>query len=185
MCLTTKADYVARYATKEWAQEAYGYIPSDLYEHSGEWTETGDRFKDPYLFKTLFTHEPIQTEDMFEVYSVSTALYLDMNENLSKGDHNYVFIGKCGAFCPVQKGCNGGELVRENNGKFDSAIGAKNYRWKEYEVVRELGLEDQIDRSYYDNRAMAAKAEMEKIKGFNFDLFVSDLPYPIDVPPWN
>ena len=184
MCLITKADYVARYDTKEAAEAKYGYIPSDLYDHGGEWTETGDWFKDSYLFKTLFTHEPITLEDMYEVNSVTTALYLDMNENLSKDEHNYVFVGKCGAFCPIKPGCNGGELVRENKGKYDSANGAKGYRWKEYEVVRELGLEDQVDRSYYDKRTAEAKAEIEKFGPF--DLFVSDAPYPqnpkIDLP---
>ena len=184
MCLITKADYVARYATKEWAEKAYGYIPSDLAEHGGEWTETGDWFKDPYVFKTLFTHEPIVLRDMFETNSVTTALYLDMNENLSKGDHNYIFVGKCGAFCPVLPGTGGGELVRENKGKYDSANGAKGYRWKEYEVVRDLHLEDQVDRSYYDRKVEAAKAEIEKVG--RFDLFASDIPYPKedDPLPW-
>ena len=39
MCLITKADYVAKYMTKEEAEKQYGYIPSDLYDHGGEWTE--------------------------------------------------------------------------------------------------------------------------------------------------
>lgn len=179
MCLITKADYVAKYMTKEEAEKQYGYIPSDLYDHGGEWTETGDWFMDSYLFKTLFTHEDITIDDMFEVNSVSTALYLDMNENLSKGEHNYIFVGKCGAFCPVMDGCNGGELVRQNGDKFDSANGAKGYRWKEYEVVKELGLKNQINRDYYDKRTKAAKAEIENY--IPFDLFVS----PDPLPPWN
>jgi hypothetical protein len=189
MCLITKADYVAKYMTKEDAEKQYGYIPSDLYDHSGEWTETGDWFMDSYLFKTLFTHEPITIDDMYEVNSVTTALYLDMNENLSKDDHNYVFVGKCGAFCPVMDGCGGGILVRQNGEKYDSANGAKGYRWKEYEVVKELGLENQINRSYYDARTAAAKAEIEKYVPFS--IFVSEAPIPNEllsnkglVPPW-
>ena len=176
MCLITKADYVAKFMTKEDAEKQYGYIPSDLYDEGGNWTETGDWFKDPYLFKTLFTHEPITIDDMYEVNSVTSALYLDMNENLSKEEHNYIFVGKCGAFCPVIPGSGGGELLRENKGKYDSANGAKGYRWKEYEVIRKLGLEDQVDRSYYDKRTAEAKAEIDKLG--SYDLFVSDLPYP-------
>ena len=108
-----------------------------------------------------------------------------MNENLSRDEHDYVFVGKCGAFCPVLPGCGGGELVRENKGKYDSANGAKDYRWKEYEVIKELGLEDQVNREYYDKRAADAKAKIEEVGG-NFDLFVSDLPYPTDDnPPWD
>ena len=179
MCLITKADYVAKYMTKEAAEKTYGYIPSDLYDHGGEWTETGDWFMDSYLFKSLFTHEEITLEDMYEVNSVTTALYLDMNENLSKGEHNYIFVGKCGAFCPVREGCGGGLLVRQNGEKFDSANGAKGYRWKEYEVVRDLGLGDQVDRSYYEKRTETAKTEIEKY--IPYDLFVSNEP----LPPWD
>lgn len=177
MCLITKADYVAKYMTKEQAEKQYGYVPGDLYDHGDEWTETGDWFMDSYLFKQLFTHEEITLEDMYEVNSVTTALYLDMNENLSKDEHNYIFVGKCGAFCPVREGCGGGLLVRQNGEKFDSANGAKGYRWKEYEVVKELGLEDQVDRSYYDKRTEAAKAEIEKFGPF--EQFVSSMPYPV------
>lgn len=189
MCLITDADYVAKYMTKEDAEKQYGYIPSDLIDHGGEWTETGDRYKDSYTFKTLFTHEPVTLDDLYEVNSVSTALYLDMNENLSEGEHNYIFVGKCGAFCPIREGCDGGLLMRQNGEKFDSANGAKGFRWKEYEVVKELGLKDQIDESYYEARAKAAKAEIEKY--IPFDLFVSPDPLPHDavtnkdtVPPW-
>ena len=176
MCLITKADYVAKCATEEQAMALYGYLPTKQKKYSGQWTETGDWFKDPYLFKTLFTHEPITIDDMYEVNSVTSALYLDMNENLSKEEHNYIFVGKCGAFCPVIPGSGGGELLRENKGKYDSANGAKGYRWKEYEVIRKLGLEDQVDRSYYDKRTAEAKAEIDKLG--SYDLFVSDLPYP-------
>ena len=179
MCLITKADYVAKYATVEQAEKLYGYLPTKQKKNSGKWTETGDWFMDKYLFKTLFTHEPITLDDMYEVNSVTTALYLDMNENLSKGEHKYVFVGKCGAFCPIREGCGGGILVRQNGEKYDSANGAKGYRWKEYEVVKEFGLGDQIDRSYYDRRTEAAKAEIEKY--IPFDVFVNPAP----LPPWN
>ena len=178
MCLITKADYVARYMDAGEAEKMYGYVPSDLRDHGGEWTETGDWFMDKYLFKTLFTHEDITLEDMYEVNSVTTALYLDMNEDLSGGDHNYIFVGKCGAFCPVLPGSGGGLLVRQNGEKFDSANGAKGYRWKEYEVVKKLGLEDQVDRSYYEARTAAAKAEIEKY--IPYELFVSKEP----LSPW-
>ena len=188
MCLITKADYVARCATEEQAMALHGYLPTKQKKHAGEWTETGDWFKDNYLFKTLFTHEPITLNDMYEVNSVTTALYLDMNENLSKDRHNYIFIGKCGAFTPVLPGTGGGELVRENKGKYDSANGAKGYRWKEFEVVRDLHLDQQVNRSYYDKRTEAAKKQIERF--CPFDLFVSDIPIPKNYlhhsdTPWN
>jgi len=82
MCLVNDAVYVARYAAKEKCEELYGYIPGDNYEHGGDWTATGTQFQVPYVFKTLFSHEPIEFKDMCETKAVKTALYLDMNENL-------------------------------------------------------------------------------------------------------
>lgn len=64
MCLVNDAVYIAKYDT-------------------GKWTATGTQFQVPYVFKTLFSKEPIAFEDMCETKSVTGgALYLDMNENL-------------------------------------------------------------------------------------------------------
>lgn len=51
-------------------------------EKDGNWTATGTQFQVPYVFKKLFTHEPIVFEDMCETKQVKSALYLDMNEGL-------------------------------------------------------------------------------------------------------
>jgi hypothetical protein len=184
MCLINDAVYIAKGCTVERAQELHGYIPSKQKKYNGTWTATGKQFQVPYVFKTLFSHEDIELRDMREVLSVTSALYLDFNENLSEGDHNYVFVGKCGAFCPVKPGTNGGLLMRENKGKYDNAQGTKGFRWKEYNVIRDLGKQDEIDRAYYDILCEKAK---EKINEFGpFDQFVSDMPYPVaeDRPPW-
>lgn len=82
MCLVNDAVYIARYATPEKCMDRYGYVPGDVKDHPGEWTATGKQFAVPYVFKTLFSHEPIVFEDMCETFSVSGALYLDMNESL-------------------------------------------------------------------------------------------------------
>lgn len=51
-------------------------------KHDGKWDATGAQFAVPYVFKTLFSKEPIEFNDMCETKSVTSALYLDMNENL-------------------------------------------------------------------------------------------------------
>ncbi len=51
-------------------------------KHDGKWDATGAQFAVPYVFKTLFSKEPIEFEDMCETKSTTTALYLDLNENL-------------------------------------------------------------------------------------------------------
>lgn len=59
-----------------------GKLADDDPEAPGEWTATGKQFAVPYVFKTLFSKEPIETKDMCETFSVKSALYLDMNEKL-------------------------------------------------------------------------------------------------------
>lgn len=88
--------------------------------------------------------------------------------------HNYVFIGKIGQFCPIKPGCGGGVLYREKDGKYYAAPGTKGYRWLESEMVRELGKEDCIDRSYYD--ALVDDAVDAISKYGDFEWFVSDEP---------
>lgn len=156
-------------------------------KHAGEWTATGTQFQVPYVFKKLFSHEPIEFEDMCETKAVSTALYLDMNENLPNDEHNRIFIGKIGLFCPIKPGCGGGELLREakdkeGNVKYASATGAKGYRWMESEMVRTLGKQNDIDRSYYDKLVDAAVEAIGKYG--DFEWFASDDPYICDKVDW-
>lgn len=80
MCIVNKAAYIAKYATEDRCMELYGYVPEDNAEHPGQWTATATQFQIPYVFKTLFSKEPLTFKDMCEVKSVSTSLYLDMNE---------------------------------------------------------------------------------------------------------
>lgn len=51
-------------------------------KHDGKWDATGTQFQIPYVFKTLFSKEPIEFNDLCETKSVKSALYLDINENL-------------------------------------------------------------------------------------------------------
>ena len=175
MCLVNNAVYIARFATPEKCKRLFGYSPAENEESPFKWTATGTQFMIPYVFKTLFSKESIQFEDKCETKSVTTALYLDMNEDLADvGDledkrkkmikegldtteldkqiakgHNYIFVGKVGQFCPIKPGCGGGQLVREKDGKYSAATGSTGYRWLESEMVRELHKEKDIDEHYY------------------------------------
>lgn len=83
MCLVNDAVYIAKYASKEWCQKKYGYIPGDNIDHPEQWTATGTQFQVPYVFKSLFGKELIEFEDLCETKAVSQGdLYLDMNESL-------------------------------------------------------------------------------------------------------
>lgn len=82
MCLVNDAVYIAQYKNAEAAKTLYGYIPEKNIKKSEAWDATGTQFAVPYVFKTLFSKEPITFDDMCETKSVSSALYLDMNESL-------------------------------------------------------------------------------------------------------
>ena len=208
MCLVNDAVYIARYS-----KDSYN-------EHPGEWTATGTQFQVPYVFKTLFSKEPIEFSDLCETKTVTSALYLDMNEDLpdvsdkekelqkyekrlkdipdddpnredviakvlglnneiAKG-HNYIFVGKAGLFCPIKSGFGGGLLMREKDGKYYAAGGTKGYRWKESEVVESLGLQEQIDRGYFDHLVDEAKVAIEQYE--DFEKFTADITDPWDPP---
>lgn len=196
ICLVNNAVYIAKLA-------------EDDPEAPGQWTATGTQFQVPYVLKKLFTKEPIEFEDLCETKEVkNSAIYLDMNEDLPEGEHDYHFIGRVGSFCPIKPGCGGADLVRTSTAKdgtvkYDSVTGTKGYRWLEAETVRLLGKEKDIDRSYYDEMVNAAiygkgtgKDRKPGISDFgDFERFVADEPYvapsaegidfpPDEDPPW-
>lgn len=82
ICQINDADYIARYKDVGYCEDAFGFVPKDNKKHERQWTATGKQFAIPYVFKTLFSKEPIEFKDMCETFSVKTALYLDMNEKL-------------------------------------------------------------------------------------------------------
>ncbi len=98
----------------------------------------------------------------------------ELNPQVAKG-HNYIFIGRVGQFCPIKPGSGGGLLMREKDGKYYAATGSKGYRWLESEMVRELGKDADIDRSYYDKLVDDAVETISKYG--DFEWFVSDDPY--------
>lgn len=167
MCLVNDAVYIAKYKGGK---------------HGGEWTATGTQFQIPYVFKKLFSKEAIEFDDMCETKSVSTALYLDMNEQLPEDEHNYIFIGKVGRFCPIKSGCGGGILLRaKSDDGYAAATGSKGYRWLESETVKILKKEKDIDEEYYISLADDAVATISEYG--DFEWFVSDDPYvPINIP---
>ena len=167
MCLVNNAVYIAKYEDPNICKNMYGYIPGDNAKKGNQWSATGAQFAVPYTFKTLFSHEPITIDDMCETKSVKSAIYLDYNENLPEGEHEYKFIGKVGSFCPVKPGLGGALLVREavdkeGKIKYDSVTGTKGYRWSDAESIKELNKIEAIDRTYYQALVDEAVASISK-----------------------
>ena len=205
MCLVNDAVYIAKYKDADECKKLYGYIPGENEKHGNQWTATGAQFAVPYVFKKLFSKEDICFEDMCETFAVTKGdLYLDINENLpdvsdlekelatlKKKDinperqeelqkliadgHNLQFVGRVGQFCPILPGNNGGVLYRINEGKNYAAPGSTGYRWLESGMVKELGKEKCIDRSFYDKLSNNA---IDSISEYgDYEWFVSDDPY--------
>lgn len=209
LCLVNDAVYICKYTNDPENEDM-----------AGKWDATGAQFQEPYVFKTLFSGDPIEFDDLCQTQttSVGLGLYLDFNEDLRnveaeekelakiqskwkkkqflmednnetvlledpsaakrynvdpedfhrdyirkceleeiiKEGHAYHFVGKAGSFCPMKPGAGGGLLVREKDGKFSYAGGAKGYRWMEAEMVKTHHQEDDVDISYY--RALTDKA---------------------------
>lgn len=186
MCLVNDAVYIARYLDADQCQAQYGYMPEKNEEHSREWTATGTQFQIPYVFKTLFSHEPVVFADLCQTKTVSKgAIYLDKNEDLTEGEHKYIFVGRVGSFCPIKLGCGGAVLLRESGvndagEKTYAAVGgSKGYRWLESEMVHELQMEKDIDRSYFDKMADDAADAIAKYG--DYEWFVAD---DAGMPPW-
>lgn len=180
MCLVNDAVYIAKYK-------------------DGEWTATGTQFQVPYVFKKLFTKEPIEFGDMCETKSVTTAIYIDRSPDeaaayihnpeiadsetdsivLDNG-HSLQFVGKVGLFTPIKEGVGGGKLVKQaldknGNVKYDSVGGTKDHLWMESEMVKVLKKESDIDKSYYEEMVNDAKAAISKYG--DFEWFVSEDKY--------
>ena len=197
MCLVNNAVYIAKGASVEWCEKTYGYVPTKQRKYANKWTATGTQFQVPYVFKKMFSKEEIEFKDLCETKTVkNSAIYLDKNEGLQEGEHNYQFVGRVGSFCPIKPGCGGAELVRTNvdkdgNVKYDSVTGAKGYRWLESEYVKMMGKENDIDLSYYNALIDAAiygsgtgKNRKPGISDFgDFERFVADEPYIVDEIP--
>ena len=172
ICLVNDAVYIAKYKTPKKNKKT----GEDIW-----WTATGAEFAHPYIFKTLFSHENIEFEDLCETKSTTTALYLDMNNDASdnKSGSNMVFIGKVGSFVPIKKGMGGGTLYREQtlkdgNVDYYSVSGTSGYEWLESETVKRNKWEDRIDFSYYDKLADNAKKHINEFG--DFDAFVNGEP---------
>lgn len=155
MCIVDDAQYVA------YEVEADGEPLEEPF-----WTVTGAKFAPPYLFKTLFTHEPITFDDYPETKSVDDAAIYLVYPNGTE-----TFIGRVGSFVCV-KPEYGGSLVRIKGDKRSAVTGTKDYFWAEAESVREHP--ERINMDYY--REQCDKAVDAINKFYPFDEFVGCNP---------
>lgn len=128
------------------------------------WTAVGAQFQHPFVFKTLFSKEPITFDDHCETRSVKKGLmYLDFS---GTGEvDKMVHVGRTGSFVPVIDR-DGGELWRVDDGKLYAVSGTKGYRWVTRDAALQMDKDAMllVNREYF--RVLVDKA-IETIQRFN------------------
>lgn len=185
-CLVNDAVYIARKdecVTPEWkvvdeSQDEAVYLSNvDEYDDNAKvnpdgerkitWTAVGAQFQHPYVFKTLFSKEPIVFEDVCEAKSVTQGtMYLDFDTDmpmaLAQEPKAMQFVGRTGLFVPVREGHGGGRLWRIKDGKPYAVSGTKGYFWVEAETAKAVNMDPEyIDMTYFENLAEKAREAID------------------------
>lgn len=197
MCLVNDAVYIAKYKDGDWTatgkQFAVPYLFKSLFtkenlvfedmcetfavQKGALYLDKNEELADVSGYEKEFEKLQKQIKKAHDTDDPKLAELMEKEEDLKKliaDGHNYVFIGKVGSFCPIKPGYGGGVLYRMNDDKYYAAAGTTGYRWLEAEMVRELGKENDIDRSFYDNLVNEAVDSIKKYG--DFEWFVSNDP---------
>lgn len=125
------------------------------------WVAVGSQFQHPYVFKELFTHEPLEFDDLCETKHVTQgAMYLDKTgaEDISDMQH----VGRTGSFMPVRY--DGGDLWRIKEGKKYHVTGTKGYKWIERDMAHYRDGVDELftDMDYFERLKTDAVKAIEQ-----------------------
>jgi hypothetical protein len=155
-CLVNDAVYVAKKRSEKNPRE-------------WQWITVGAQFSHPYVYKTLFSQEPIDWDDVCETRSVvQGAMYLDWEFDrpapLHTGLPGMTFVGRTGRFVPVVK--DGALLWRVKDEKFYAVTGTKGYQWIEASTAKDFNLYQDVDMRYFESLAEDAIEAIEKFGSF-------------------
>ncbi|AWN05923.1 DNA primase/polymerase [Streptomyces phage CricKo] len=182
MCLVNDAVFIAY----------VGWNADGKPEH---WKAVGAEFQNPFVFKTLFTDEPITFNDLCVTKQVQKgAMYLRFPEGDIKIDPNSgqpltferlvelaedpdpetydTHVGRSGLFVPInpdQDMFKGGMLLCLRDGKEYAVAGTKGFKWAEADMVKALE-KGAIERMIWEN-------PLEALDGTGSIADVVDLSY--------
>ena len=133
------------------------------------WEAVGAQFQHPYIFKTMFSKEKVDWEDMCETKQVQKgSMYLDFDA-VQKPMYAYSgmqFVGRTGRFVPVTPESGGGILYRvadvDGEQKKYAVAGTKGYFWLESDVAKKAGRDVEIDMSYFEDLTTSAYNTIKK-----------------------
>ena len=132
------------------------------------WTAVGAQFQHPYVFKTLFTGDEIEFEDLCETREVRQGvMYLDFDSVqkpaiFSEGEMHHV--GRIGRFVPVTQESGGGLLLRVKDDKPYAVTGTKGYFWLEAHIAQEKlnKGECEINMLYFESLVAEARKTIQQ-----------------------
>lgn len=160
LCLINDAVYIARESVPgnhEYTDDGY------------KWTAVGAQFQHPYVYKMLFSKQPLTFSDFCETKNVTQgSMYLDF---VGSGEvQDMVHVGRTGSFVPVLEG--GGDLWRIKDGNKYAVSGTKGKKWIDRTVAANRDSIDElkIDSSYFEDlkvKAIEAIMQFDEIDDFN------------------
>ena len=161
MCIVDDAQYIAFEVEADGEKLDGTKVDADGNRNDPFWTVTGAKFAPKYLFKTLFTHEPVEFKDFAETKSVQdSAIYICSGESRR-------FVGRVGSFVAVKEGF-GGDLMRVKGDKESHVTGTKGWLWNEANIIK--NDPSRLNLDYYRKQCDDAVAAIEKF--YPFDEFV-------------
>lgn len=130
-----------------------------------KWSATGAMFQHPYVFKTMFSGEPVEMADFVENRSVAKGhIYLGL-DGPESAENRMVFIGKTGQFVPVIESYKSAATpLRVYEDKRYAVAGTKGHKWTEARLVVDESL---IDRTYAEKLAEDAKKAIENVGSYD------------------
>jgi len=130
-----------------------------------KWTAVGAQFQHPYVFKQLFSHEPVEFNDLCETKNVAQGrMYLDMTGTGEIEDMRH--IGRTGSFMPVLQA--GGTLWRIKDGKKYLVTGTSGFSWIDRDMAlnRDPMGDLDTDMDYFENLKKEAVLAIERYVTF-------------------
>lgn len=132
------------------------------------WHAVGAQFQHPYVYKTLFTGEAIEFDDICETKEVKQgSMHLDEQHDVpGQTVERMQHIGRTGRFVPVSETEDGGGMLyRVKDDKCYAVTGTKGYLWLEAEIAKSRDAVD-VNYSYFDRLVEEAKKTIEKYGEF-------------------
>jgi energy-coupling factor transporter ATP-binding protein EcfA2 len=130
------------------------------------WSAVGAQFQHPYVFKKLFSREPLEFDDFCEPrHVVKGTMYLDFGDHDDPKD--MLHVGRTGLFVPVIKR-DGGRLLRANDDKLHAVKDTSGYYWITSDMAKERDKKAEllIDMSYFDELEKKAVDKIEEFVEF-------------------